>query len=381
MNDLPAAGPRPVRRLTLDAGLILLAVGVETMVATTIDSGLPVFGTAAPLPVVSLGAVVAYLPLLQRRQFPRAVLIWMCALGCLDPWLGDYVPFVGLVIACFAVGQYCTLREGLPVGLFLVPPIAVGVSGSAALLGVLWAVVFAAFWWAGRSLQIAELARRQQRELLLEAARLRRRQERAALARELHDSVAGSITAMVLQATGARAMRRRDQAPPEPALDLIIETGGDASREMHRLLDLLRAEDDSLDIIITESASHEDLPELVRMAERRGLHVDLEVDGAPHEVSASVSTAAYRVVQESLTNALKHAGTGSSVDVEVHWHSDDLELEVRSHAHRRDLPPLPSTGYGLAGLGERIRSVGGTFSFRQEKDAFVTSATLPLAGT
>lgn len=382
---MPRVELPPRRSLVLDLGLILIGIGLET--AVSVSSQTRAFGHHVPLWTVSLVMFVAYLPIFWRRRFPRALLVWMSVIAA-SQLAVDYTPFFGLVVAMFGVGRYCRLRPAVLSGLLAIVPITFGAFagsradwtvGFYATYALLWALLLGGVWWAGRSLRLAESLRRRQRAMLLAAAQRRRQQERLALARELHDSVAGSISAMVLQAAGAKAVRQRDEARAEAALDVIVDTGTQAVREMQRLLGLLRSEDDSLDVIVTESASHENLPELVEAAERRGLQVALEVEGAPHAVSPSVSTAAYRVVQESLTNALKHAGTGSAVDIEVHWRQRDLELEVRSHSHQSELPDLPSTGYGLAGLGERIRLVGGTFSFRQERDAFVTTATLPLA--
>ena len=368
------------RRRALDAGLILFAVGIEGMLGARQG---PFQRWEAPYWAVLLAFVVLYLPLFWRRRYPLAVLAWMVVLSYLH-LVGPHWPFVGLFIALFSVGRWAP--AGLSVRGTTAVLIVAGAIGTSLenrnedlwQTILVWLVMCVGVWMAGWSLQLAETQRLQQRAALLEAARRRRHQERLALARELHDNVAGSISAIVVQAAGAKALKDRGDPRAEAALDVIAHTGTVAVEQMQRLLNLLRAEDDSVELIITESETYADLPELVQEAERRGLQVRLHTDGEPHGVTPGVSAATYRVVQESLTNALKHAGSGSVVDIDVQWRPEDVEVQVRSRAGEVEVPDLPSTGFGLAGLGERIRLVGGTFSFQQDSDAFVTTARLPL---
>ena len=331
--------------------------------------------------------LVAFTPLALRRRLPLAVFWWtaLVATGFLVVGWAT-VPVLGVLVAVFSVGRarlraLAALLGFLPAAVALV--VAWGMWNTdevqvAAASTVVWGLVVGGVWGAGRALLEADRRRLLQRQTLLEAARQRRRHERMALARELHDNVAGSVSAMVVQAAGAKALRNKDPARADAALDLIAHTGTTAVEQMQTLLRLLRADDDAADLLVAGSETYDDLPELLQEAERRGLKVELNESGEPHGVTQPVSVAAYRVIQESLTNALKHAGAGSAVDVELRWRPAAVEVQVRSHAGEAEVPDLPSTGFGLAGLGERIRLVGGTFSFRQEPDAFVTSATLPL---
>ena len=367
------------RHRALDAGLVLFAIGVEGILG---GSGTPLLWWHVPYWVVLLLFLVLYLPLFLRRRFPLAVLAWMAVLA----WSHLFTPhwsFMGLVIAVFSAGRWChPWWRSRVVAAALTSVGIVGMSlendADPLITAMLWVVLFTGAWLAGWSLQLAEAERIHQRRALLEAARQRRHQERLALARELHDNVAGSISAIVVQAAGAKALKDRGDPRAEAALDVIAHTGTVAVEQMQRLLNLLRADDDTVDLIVTESETYADLPDLVEEAARRGLQVRLQTAGEPHGVTPGVSAATYRVVQESLTNALKHAGSGSTVDIDVQWHREDVEVQVRSHAGETEVPELPSTGFGLAGLGERIRLVGGTFSFRQDRDAFVTTARLPL---
>ena len=372
--------PRAVtRHRVMNAGLILFSVGVEGVLGA---SAPPLLGWRPPYWAVLLCLVVLYLPLFWRRRFPLPVLAWTSVLAWGHLVTGHW-SFMVLVIAAFSAGRWCRTRwqsRAAAAGLGVVAIIGMSQQNEVNpwVTALLWAVILTGAWLAGWALQLAEVQRIHQRRTLLEAARQRRHQERLALARELHDNVAGSISAIIVQAAGAKALKDRGDPRAEAALDVIAHTGTVAVEQMQRLLNLLRADDDSVDLIITESETYHDLPELVREAERRGLHVHLDTAGEPHGMTAGVSSATYRVVQESLTNALKHAGPGSTVDIDVQWRRSDLEVQVRSHAGEVDAPELPSTGFGLAGLGERIRLVGGTFSFRQDRDAFVTTARLPL---
>lgn len=368
------------RRRVVDAGLILFAVGIEGALGARQG---PFQQWDAPYWAVLLAFVVLYLPLWWRRRYPLVVLGWMAAVSYLH-LVGPHWPFMGLIIAVFSAGRWARPRPAARLAtalLILIGTIGTGLEnrdGDLLLTVLLWLVMSAGAWLAGWSLHLAESQRLQQRMTLLEAARTRRHQERLAFARELHDNVAGSISAIVVQAAGAKALKDRGDPRAEAALDVIAHTGTVAVEQMQRLLNLLRADDDSVELIITESETYADLPDLVQEAERRGLQVRLRTDGEPHGVTPGVSTATYRVVQESLTNALKHAGSGSAVDIDVQWRPEDVEVQVYSRAGEREVPELPSTGFGLAGLGERIRLVGGTFSFRQDSDAFVTTARLPL---
>jgi signal transduction histidine kinase len=206
------------------------------------------------------------------------------------------------------------------------------------------------------------------------------RNERLRLARELHDIVAHSVSVMLLQAAGAKKLvSERDNALLQP-LGVIQDVGIQAMNELHRMLSVLRTAasgDDSLE----RSPGLEDLPRLLELSRMSGLTVRHEVEGIRRRLDASVDLAGYRVIQEALTNASKHAGPTATVEIRQRWSDDGLSISVMSSgsssapaAGARSL----SGGFGLQGLQERVAVVGGTFSAGPAADGFMTRARLPL---
>ncbi|MDO5741217.1 MAG: histidine kinase, partial [Ornithinimicrobium sp.] len=224
--------------------------------------------------------------------------------------------------------------------------------------------------------------------------------ERQRIARELHDILSHSVSAMMMQAAGARAVAARlsQERPEDQRLDTVHDslttiekTGSQSMRELHRLLGILRdregedTEGSVLNIDVSDGLPGEpvilNLLDLVSLSRQSGLTVELHDSGAQRVLDPSVKTAAYRVVQESLTNALKHAGRGAVVDIFQVWQDDRLQLQVRSRAgHDGTRPGTPSGGTGLFGLRERVELVGGHFESGWAGEEFVTTARLPLTG-
>lgn len=212
------------------------------------------------------------------------------------------------------------------------------------------------------------------------------RAERLRLAHELHDIVSHSVSVMVLHAAGARTVLANDPERAEAALRVIQETGTQSMNELRRLLGLLRqAGADQPDQ--PEQAEHqpglEHLPELLHQMRGAGLVITAETTGTPGRLDPSVDLAAYRVVQESLTNTLKHAGAGSVVRVNLHWELQALVMTVQDHAaNRAELRngrTRLSAGHGLLGLRERVATVGGTVDAYPIDNGYLVQATLPLA--
>lgn len=201
-----------------------------------------------------------------------------------------------------------------------------------------------------------------------QASRIAVAAERSRIARELHDVVAHAVSVIVVQADGASYAIRSDPGVAERALRTISETGRDALAELRRLLDVLRGE--------SESESEEprvpqptaaDLAELAERMRAAGLVVRLTVDADLTTLPTGVSLAVYRIVQESLTNALKHAGTGAHAEARVWREGDDLRVCVTDDAagRARQLTPTPRSvpeegGNGLIGMRERANVYGGT---------------------
>jgi signal transduction histidine kinase len=217
--------------------------------------------------------------------------------------------------------------------------------------------------------------RREREELLVrerdERARTAVAEERTRIARELHDVVAHAISVIVIQARGAR---HAEGAERDEALEAIESTGATALTEMRRLLHMLHADDEDVTLAPQPSLAHLEL--LVAQVRNAGLPVDLRVEGERRELPPGVDVSAYRIVQEALTNALKHAGPAHA-RVSVRFQPDALELEIADTGTGASNGVVG--GHGLAGMRERVAVFGGELaSGPRPEGGFTISARLPL---
>ena len=180
--------------------------------------------------------------------------------------------------------------------------------------------------------------------------------ERARIARELHDVVAHHVSVMVVQADGARYALRSDTARADTALAAISATGRQALTEMRRLLGVLRSADDRAALAPVPGLG--ELRDLLEQARAAGLEVSYTLTGTPRELPEGAELAAYRVVQESLTNTRKHGGLAASAAVTLRYEPDGLTIEVTDDGIAS--PTNEPAGHGLAGMRERIAMYGGT---------------------
>lgn len=223
-------------------------------------------------------------------------------------------------------------------------------------------------------------------ELLEEQARLVQRQreieaaaavadERVRIARELHDVIAHGVGVMGVQAAAVRRLLRSDQAELRDALLSVEDTARNAIEELGRVLHVLRDQK-----ALPTSAPQPDLSEvatLVDLARSAGQQVVLDIVGEPGAVPSGVSVSSYRIVQEALTNARKHA-PGQPVRVAISCQPDTATLEVRN-AVSAALPPQRATGgHGLIGMRERVAAFSGTLHAEAVDGQFVVRAVLPL---
>ncbi|MET8974310.1 histidine kinase [Streptomyces sp. NPDC004539] len=195
--------------------------------------------------------------------------------------------------------------------------------------------------------------------------------ERTRMARELHDLVAGHLSAIAIHSTAALSIDDPDTS--KQALTVIRQNSVEGLTEMRRLIGILRTPDDEVEPAPTLDA----LSSLIDGARANGLDVTLTTD-PPGDVPAPVGLAAYRIVQESLTNALKHASPGP-VTVALHRrHGTLLDLTVTSPYRTPTTPRAPGSGAGLAGMRERATLVGGTFDAGPRDGSWTVRAALPL---
>ena len=202
-------------------------------------------------------------------------------------------------------------------------------------------------------------------------------EERARIARELHDLVAHNVSVMVVQAGAERHALGPDQASTREALTSIEQAGRQALVEARRLLGMLRRKDDGSELEPQPSVDHIDV--LVEQIERAGLPVTLAVEGEQAPLPAGVDLCAYRIVQEGLTNALKHAGPAHA-EVVLRYAPRALDVEVRDDGRGPARANGDGAGHGLIGMRERVALYGGALEAgARDGGGFAIHAHLPLA--
>jgi signal transduction histidine kinase len=216
-------------------------------------------------------------------------------------------------------------------------------------LGVSTAVWLTAYTMRNRRSYVAGLEERaatleREREHL---ARIAVAEERASIARELHDVVAHSLAVMVVQADGARYALDAEPGKAREALEVIAGTGREALGDMKKLVGVLRTE-----------RTVPELPDLVTNARGAGLRIHEDI-GPLGDLPATVKLTVSRIVQEGLTNVLRHAGSGATVTLSVRRHPDRVTLSVTDDGQGSSLVPVTS-GHGLIGMRERVSVLGGT---------------------
>lgn len=226
---------------------------------------------------------------------------------------------------------------------------------------------------ADRALSVAHTLVAEQEEVTAAALA----DERARIARELHDIIAHSVSVMGVQAGAARALMDSDSEAARDALRAIEATARSSVGELRRLLAVLRTDDTATDSRAPQPGLAQ-LASLVDQVRAAGLPVDVTTTGVVDGLPPGVDLAAYRIVQEALTNALKHAGTPTAVEViRQHGH---VHVEVRNTGPARPRNGRRgSAGHGLIGMRERVQLYGGTFDARPSPDGgFVVRAALPV---
>ncbi|MEV7738383.1 histidine kinase [Streptomyces sp. NPDC088921] len=361
-------------------GLLLVGIGLGTR-----PSSDPITLFDGPWPVLVPLTVLAGCELL-RRTAPRTALLTGTAAICADLVtqgnLATILMFTDVVYAAVLYGPLASARRiqwitGLLTVAGTLVPFAVWRVPEALLIGVVVGVVAyapAATGWIVRNHRDAAEAARLRAEQTALLAEMDRTQavtaERARMARELHDVVANHLSAIAIHSTAALSID--DPATSREALSVIRENSVDGLAEMRRLIGILRDGDHEPAAVPTLDG----LTALVDGARANGL--DVTLDACHHgTVPAPVELAAYRIVQESLTNALKHACPGR-VTVSLAQRDGELTVAVNSPYGDRDGPRAPGSGAGLVGMRERAALLGGTFDAGPEGPHWTVRATLPL---
>jgi signal transduction histidine kinase len=333
------------------------------------------------VPIAALLAfAVAGAALYWRRRAPLAVLgvavaAWAATLG------SGYADLGGVaIIALYSAGRYATEDRWAQVGVAAaIAVVSVDILTSPAPWGdaVLGGVVMFVAWYVGRRLRLRqERAAHALREQAAEARRVVI-EERARIARELHDVVAHRVSLMTVQAGAAKAVAAEDPEGARRAMAAVEEAGRQALDELRHLLGVLRPESD-LDGLGPQPGLA-DLPRLVEQLRGAGVEVSLATDGVPAGLPARVDLFAYRIVQEALTNVLKHAGPGARTEVRLGADRSGIVIEVLDDGQGASV--LPGAGHGLVGMRERALLLGGTLDARPRPGGgFRVVAHLPTGG-
>jgi signal transduction histidine kinase len=328
-------------------------------------------------------AVLAVAVLILRRRNPLGVLAVVCAIALAAPNSASVI--LPVLLATFNVALRCGRREvaiaasSALAALIVAAALHDGLPNNAfqKILSLFVAVglaVAAGLYFSARRAYVGSLQDRAgqlERERLLLADQAVAA-ERVRIARELHDVVAHGVSLMVVQAQALGALEggARDLAGAQ-----IATIGREALTEMHRMLDVLRPQGDEV-AELAPAPGVRDVPGLVERARGAGIDVELAVEGQPRPLPAGVDLSAYRIVQEALTNVVKHA-RALRTEVRLRYAADALELSVLDDGtSREDGPP----GHGLVGMRERVALFGGTLEAGRRVDApgYAVRAVLPL---
>lgn len=377
------AGPFTRWPRTSDA---LLAVAVLLSATFFVDDGQgnPVarsIGDARPagLALTAVAAAALY----RRRHEPTAVLAVTLVAAGLMVTLGDGDLSGLAVIALYSVGRYTdrNLPSRLAVAAVVVlvvvtgivtdlPRGSIGLSAAAALVA----------WYAGRQVRLrGQRAVEREKERAAEARRVVA-EERARIARELHDVVAHRVSLVTVQAGAAKTVVRRDPEAARRAMEEVENAARQALDELRHLLDVLRPETEP--DTLGPQPLLADVRHLVETMAEAGLDVTLTMDDAPAGLAARVDLSAYRIVQEALTNVIRHAGPGTPTEVRIRTvragaGGDRMQIEVLDRGEGAAV--VRGSGHGIVGMRERATLLGGTLTAGPRPDGgFRVVAELPI---
>jgi signal transduction histidine kinase len=385
------------RLRTLDPRLIdaLIALALTALFAVQFGFGEQP-GPEADVVNLITGPLLA-LTLVWRRRAPLAMIFAFAVITVTNEALGGGLfsfpesdraeglePFASLLtagVAFYSLGAHADERRatiGLVVGVISFW-VTVFVSAQVDFGSFFFSTTLAvAPWLLGRIVRARHLrliaAEREQEQ----RARIAVGDERARIARELHDVVAHSVGVIVVQAEGARRVFEHDPERAREALESIERTARTALADMRRSLGVLRRERDER--ALAPQPGVDDLPGLIEEARASGLTVELAVEGQRVPLPQALDLSAYRIVQEALTNVIKHAGAARAL-VTVRYLDDELEVEVGDDGAGPPVPAADGSGLGIIGMRERVEAHGGRLHAGAGTDGgFLVRASLPLDG-
>ena len=365
---------------------LLLAGGVGALFVAEVFGEHGFAGHRASALVVACGFTAA---LAVRRRLPLVTLISAAILiefaNLVGPnALGETAAFLfGVVITMYSAGAYARGRTlaicaVLVAGAIPLAAIEPG-QGATSASNIGFFIVF----FGGPFVVGIVMRRRRERDQVLEIeseekARAAVADERARIARELHDVIAHAVSVVVLQSRGARKLLTPEEEELRGALDTIERSASEALTEMRHLLNLLREQDEEL--ALAPQPSLRRVGALAERARAAGLAVDLKVEGSLDDLPPGIDVSGYRIVQEALTNALKHAGPAHAT-VQITRSDSDLAIEITDDG-RGTVNGGPG-GHGLVGMRERVAVYGGRLEAgpRTAGQGFALRVELPLEGS
>jgi signal transduction histidine kinase len=375
------------REYWLDGAIALLAlVGLLDFAIRRGDPGVPKASLAFAAAVVAALVLAVF----ARRRFPFAgpAVYWILAASIafvdalLIPFMNSLFP-VGMAVAFLLGNLRDAVRAAIGLGIVLAgaATIVYEIPGHSTSTQIFVPLEFGISWLAGFLLrgraEQAEAA--ETRATVAErerdaAARVAVAEERTRIARELHDIVAHAVSVMVLQVGAVRHKLPDALEEDKAALSRVEKAGRTALAEMRRLLGAMRRDGDGVEL--GPQPGLDSLDALLEEVSRAGLPVRLHVKGDAFPLPRAIDLSVYRIVQEGLTNTLKHA-EASHADVTLRYHTDELEVEVADDG--AGAATSDGLGHGLVGIGERVKIYGGEMSAGPAAmGGFVLSARLPL---
>jgi signal transduction histidine kinase len=373
------------RALVLARDYVFEVFALATVVLTQIDIWTSLDEDRFRLAAIALFTAGA---LLFRRRAPFVVPLAVAS-GALAFTLLDATAayetdtmFLVLILAAWAAGSLLDPKQAL---IALAALLAAGWTVFIRAPGVpltelIWLSIplIGTFVLSAATARHSERARRAEQRVLEAEEEARRAvdDERGRITRELHDVLAHSVSVMTVQASAVRRLLTPEQEREREALMTVEETGRQALAEMRRLLGIMRTETEPP--ALAPQPGLGTLPELVEQVRQSGLPVELTVEGTPVKLPAGVDLSAYRIVQEALTNTLKHAGPAHAW-VAVRYAGEDVEIEVANDGNSQNSGD--GGGHGLVGMRERVALCGGELeSGPRPGGGFKISARLPVAG-
>jgi signal transduction histidine kinase len=371
------------------AALFALGALIENIVRPVITIGGQRYDRAPDLALVTALCAAVALVALRRRLGVLGPLAALAAVGLAafpaPAWLLNSVFIFLLVMFVCALSGYLAVRRVglLGLGVVLVVAslaewrnpersVANGVA-VAAFMSIAWCIGLLARRPVSQARMAEERAIRFEQEQE-EAARRAVAEERQRIARELHDIVAHSVSVMTMQTGAVRRLLQPDQVRERESLMSVEQTGRDAMSEMRRLVGLLKQ--DEAATAYAPQPGMQSLDALIGRVREAGLPVEVAFEGEPHDLPPGVDLTAFRVIQEALTNAGKHADSARAW-VRVCWAVDELRIEVGNDGRIRE--EAPHTGFGHAGMRERLSLYGGRLENGPGTDGgYVVRAYLPF---